>query len=201
MSTALLERTRRQSSLANTQVLTYLNSSTACCRISWRVSSNYVSFSGTHLTKLYHSSSSHSSFLCSTHCLTSARFRSPLRTESKSRRGTKNSWFRTLMVRLFPDLLRETHPTFTIFSSSPIHLPQKDTMCLYTSRARLLPLVFLTQFLVLGLKTSQNIQSHGRISDSMRASARIPMPSQTLQIRRRSDIHTCGEIELCYLLC
>ena len=142
LSTALLERTRRQSSLANTQVLTYLNSSTACCRISWRVSSNYVSFSGTHLTKLYHSSSSHSSFLCSTHCLTSARFRSPLRTESKSRRGTKNSWFRTLMVRLFPDLLRETHPTFTIFSSSPVHLPQKDTMCLYTSRARLLPLVF-----------------------------------------------------------
>ena len=72
----------------------------------------------------YHSSSSHSSFLCSTHCLTSARFRYPLMTGSKSRRGTKNSWFRTLMVRLFPDLLRETHPAFTIFSSSPIlHSP------------------------------------------------------------------------------
>lgn len=40
---ALLERTRRQSSLANTQVLTYLNSSSVCCRISLRVSSNYSS--------------------------------------------------------------------------------------------------------------------------------------------------------------
>lgn len=40
---ARFERTRRQSSLANTQVLTYLNSSSVCCRISLRVSSNYSS--------------------------------------------------------------------------------------------------------------------------------------------------------------
>jgi len=52
---------------------------------------------------------------CSTHCFTSARSLFQSRTWYKSRRGTKNVWLRTFVLRLLPDLLRETHPTVTAF--------------------------------------------------------------------------------------